>query len=199
MPPPDSRSPGRRRRADKLADQFAQLAEAGAGDLSIPGWPEGRLQNEVLSYADTLDARLQTQHPGVPGMRVKAHHEVDSRRSRRGLPDTLVAGPGGQLWAELKTVARHDQTTVEQREWIDTIRTGGGLAFLWTPADWESGAIQRELERIARPPSKPRRPPGPAAGPALARCGCPIDDQGRIPDHTCTTWGTPPPPAKLAA
>jgi len=145
-------------------------------------WPEGKLQREIISYCDDLDARLLLLFPGVPGMRLKVHHEVDSKKSRRGLPDLIIAGPGGLLIVELKRQDKAAQATVEQNEWLDTLAASGHAAYLWRPEDWVSGKIQREIQRIARPL---RTPPAPiSAAPEVYGCGC-----VKGAPHTCGVWG----------
>ena len=136
------------------ADRLARLAGTAAGPL---GWVEGRLLREIVQYirgtdkVDGLDQRLQRQYPGVPGMRMLCHHETDSRRTAAGWPDLFIAGPGGQIVVELKTVARRNRVSAEQSLWLDVLALNGAAAYLWTPADWVAGAIQNELQRLARP------------------------------------------------
>jgi hypothetical protein len=176
-----------RRRAALLADLEGPAPTVFVSPIK---WPEGKLQLEIVTYirgnpkrtVDGLDQRLQRLYPGVPGMRMLCHHETDSRKTRAGWPDLFIAGPGGQAVAELKTEARRDQATPEQELWLEVLTYGGAAAYLWTPRDWLEGAIQRELERLARPLARPAsaRPPAPPTWP----CGCLI---GR--PHTCETWG----------
>lgn len=154
--------------------------QAAAG---LTGWPEGRLQREIIQYCDTVDRRLQLLYPGVPGMRLKVHHEVDSRKSRRGLPDLIIAGPGGVVFVEVKRQDRAAQATVEQNEWLDTLSASGQAAYLGRPEDWVSGKIQRDIQRISRPLRTP--PPPTAAAPETYGCGC----VKGLP-HSCGVWGS---------
>lgn len=186
-----ARSVSEGHRRTKLAEDLAAPLPLGAAVDDYTEWPEGRLQTEILSLCTELDGRLQRQHRGVPGMRLKAHHETDSRLSRPGLPDLLIAGPGGQIWAELKRQAKRAKASVEQQVWLDTLLAGGAAAFLWRPEDWMSGAIQNELYRIARPIRRPARVPA-TPPPARPRaCGCPATV--RPSEHTCEVWGPPTP------
>jgi hypothetical protein len=181
-------TPGRRggaRRVGVAADPAAVLesrivaADRQYGPL---GWTETQFQRAITDYVDELDAGLQLQYPGVPGMRMLWHHETDSRKTRAGWLDLFIAGPSGQLVPELKTEARRTRVTPEQRLWLDVLAYGGAAAFVWTPADWVAGAIQNELRRLARP----RRTPAPVRVPAPEShgCGCPKGQR-----HVCETWG----------
>ena len=97
---------------------------------------EPRLRAEVLSLAEQLG--------------VLAHYCRDSRRcdGPRGLPDLLLAGPGGLALAELKAGGALEPA---QAAWRNILRAAGVTWHLWTPASWYAGAIRRELERLARP------------------------------------------------
>lgn len=85
------------------------------------------------------------------------HYCTDSRRCRghRGLPDLLIAGPNGLVFAELKT--EYDDTTAEQDLWGWTLTrawTSMGLAghpsgwIVWRESDLADGSIRRALEEI---------------------------------------------------
>ena len=58
----------------------------------------------------------------------------------RGFVDLVIAKPGHVLFAELKTSV--GLTTDAQRKWLTALSP---FAYLWTPADWESGSILRKL------------------------------------------------------
>ncbi len=77
------------------------------------------------------------------------YHTHDSRRSQPGYPDLTIAGPGGQVFAELKN-AKH-QATPEQERWLTMLRRGGAEAYLWRPEHLRSGVIAETLARLARP------------------------------------------------
>lgn len=71
-------------------------------------------------------------------------HDHDSRRNTRGLPDLILVHPrtGRLVFAELKTAA--GRVRPEQKAWLAAL----GIrheAYLWRPADWFSGEIQRVL------------------------------------------------------
>jgi hypothetical protein len=210
-----ARSAGGKRQqtaAERRAIIAAALADPlplGAELVDYDAWLEARLQDEILSLGTALDGELQRLHPGVPGMRLKVHHETDSRKTERGYLDITAAGPCGQLWAELKRQATKARPTAEQTEWLDTLSLGGGAVFLWRPYDWRDGTIQREMYRIAGLEMPERRGAVPTfagglelpaergrvtmfddEGRRVAPCRCLIVDD-RIPVHTCKTWGPP--------
>lgn len=68
-------------------------------------------------------------------LRLKWHHETDSRRSKSGFPDLVIAGPGGVAFAEVKT--EKGRVTKGQSEWIEMLTLAGVPAYVWRPSDWE--------------------------------------------------------------
>jgi hypothetical protein len=80
-------------------------------------------------------------------LHLKWHHETDSRRSKKGFPDLLIAGPGGVLFVELKSAK--GKTTAEQEEWLDKLDQAGATVYVWRPADFEDAALI--LKQLARP------------------------------------------------
>lgn len=78
-------------------------------------------------------------------LRIAWHHETDSRRSKAGFPDLVMAGPGGVLFAELKT--DRGRVSPEQNEWLNRLTAAGATAVVWRPRDWD--AIVPILHRIA--------------------------------------------------
>lgn len=79
-------------------------------------------------------------------LRLKAHHETDSRKTRKGWPDLAIAGPCGFVVAELKKGPKH-KPTAEQAEWLAALHNAGVRTFLWRPDDWPE--INRVLHGIA--------------------------------------------------
>jgi hypothetical protein len=77
------------------------------------------------------------------------HHCPDSRRcqGRRGLPDLIIAGPRGVLFAELKD--NGGETSANQDRWLLTLHGGSVPYAVWRPADWESGLIEAMLRELA--------------------------------------------------
>ena len=64
---------------------------------------------------------------------LKWHHETDSRRSKEGFPDLVIAGPEGVAFAELKS--EKGRATAAQTEWIAALCPHVYAAF-WRPSDW---------------------------------------------------------------
>lgn len=63
------------------------------------------------------------------------HHETDSRRSNAGFPDLVIAGPGGVLFAELKS--EKGRITSHQNFWLYRLREAGSMAVIWRPSHWD--------------------------------------------------------------
>jgi hypothetical protein len=80
---------------------------------------------------------------------LKWYHPFDSRHSVSGWPDVVIVGPGGVVYAELKT--QRGRVSSAQREWITALEHAGQAAFVWRPEDFLSGAIAIELAAIAKP------------------------------------------------
>lgn len=80
------------------------------------------------------------------------HHEVDSRRSKSGLPDLVIiggqreGGPVAVLWRELKVPP--DRLTRDQDAFAGDLVASGSDWAVWTPADWRSGLIRQQLKEI---------------------------------------------------
>lgn len=68
------------------------------------------------------------------------------RGSWKGFPDLLLLGPRGLLFAEIKTGGALEPA---QRAWRDRLTSAGAQWRLWQPADFLTGKIRAELERIA--------------------------------------------------
>jgi hypothetical protein len=77
-------------------------------------------------------------------LRLKWHHETDSRRSKAGFPDLVIVGEV-VLFVELKT--ERGKVTFEQNEWIDALRAAGCYARVWRPSDWPQ--IEATLKWLA--------------------------------------------------
>ena len=80
------------------------------------------------------------------------HHCPDSRRctGQKGFPDLVIAGPGGILFAELKS--EDGETSADQDLWGWTLSRGlGRLAHtILRPGDLRNGRIARELNRLRK-------------------------------------------------
>lgn len=66
--------------------------------------------------------------------RLNWYHTHDSRRSPSGFPDLVIVGPGGCIFAELKS--EKGKVTPTQQTWIDSLNNAGQRAEVWRPSDW---------------------------------------------------------------
>jgi hypothetical protein len=66
-----------------------------------------------------------------------------------GLPDLVIAGPGGLVFAELKSAA--GELSAGQQAWQWALHTASSRTpfRLWRPADWADGRIQSELALLS--------------------------------------------------
>jgi len=76
------------------------------------------------------------------------HHCPDARRCAgpRGLPDLLIAGPGGLLLAELKSET--GDTSAAQDAWAWTLTRARQQYELWRPEHWRDGTIEKVLSGL---------------------------------------------------
>ena len=99
---------------------------------------------------------LQEVHALCGEFGLLVHHCRDSRAcdGNKGLPDLIIAGPGGVIFAELKS--EDGERSADQDLWAWTLTRacdGGSVRMdyqLWRPTDLTSGLIRAELERIAK-------------------------------------------------
>ena len=84
--------------------------------------------------------------------RLRVFHSGDSRRDTgTGFPDLVIVGPGGVVFAELKTAT--GRPTRAQLDWLDALRATGIDAYLWRPTDLPR--IRAVLAALARPVRRP--------------------------------------------
>jgi hypothetical protein len=76
-------------------------------------------------------------------------HDYDPKRNRPGFPDLVIAGPGGHLFAELKT--EYGDLSPDQVTWKYVLLGGGATWRLWRPSDWTSNRITNELRSLTQP------------------------------------------------
>lgn len=91
---------------------------------------EAQWQKRVTDYCDWL--------------RLRWHHEVDSRRSKSGFPDLVIVGTS-VLFVELK--ADKGRTSTEQEGWIADLTRAGAEVHIWRPGDWSY--VQKRLREVA--------------------------------------------------
>jgi hypothetical protein len=71
------------------------------------------------------------------------YHTWMSIRSAKGFPDCVLVRGERLLFAELKAV--RGKVSAEQQAWLDDLDAVGAEAYLWRPAHWLSGEIERVL------------------------------------------------------
>ena len=118
-----------------------RAGRAGVVEVVAAAMDEGTLQSHVAG----LVAMLAVQH------RVKVHHfhAVDSRRSTPGWPDSVIVGPHGALFRELKT--QKEQPRPAQQVILDQLAAAGLDVGVWRPEDWLTHRVHREILAVAWP------------------------------------------------
>lgn len=101
-----------------------------------PHMPEGPFQEKITDLCGWL--------------RLRWHHETDSRRSKAGFPDLVIVGRYGTVFAELKSTS--GKISAEQQAWHDDLVRSGAEAYIWRPEDWDE--VQSVLKRLADGPSE---------------------------------------------
>jgi len=78
-------------------------------------------------------------------LRLKAFHIYDSRKSAgAGFPDLVISGPGGTIFAELKS--EKGKVSLSQDEWLNILTLSGQVAVVWRPSDMPE--IRRTLNAL---------------------------------------------------
>jgi hypothetical protein len=91
--------------------------------------PEAKFQKTVTALLDLYHWRW--------------HHEVDSRKSKRGLPDLIAVRRPRLIFAELKSA--RGVLTQDQVEWIKQLTDVQGIeVYYWKPSDMD------EIEMVLR-------------------------------------------------
>lgn len=99
---------------------------------------ERLLQDAVIDCARTLGWRVAHFRPALTKHGWRTPVQADGK----GYPDlTLVRER--IIFAELKR--QGEKPSVEQQQWLDALRAAGCEVYLWTPADWLEGAVERVL------------------------------------------------------
>lgn len=111
--------------------------------------PRHRGSNGPRLLGDELEAPLQAYVRRECRCRSLLHyHTYRSRRSEPGFPDSVIVGPRGVLFRELKSDAGRAEP--EQLVWLQRLREAGADAGIWTPQDRRSGRILNALNWLAR-------------------------------------------------
>jgi hypothetical protein len=76
-----------------------------------------------------------------------SYHSWSSIHSAAGFPDRVFVRPPRLVFVELKRLG--GKVSPEQRAWLMALETCPGIeVYLWTPADWMAGEVERVLGRI---------------------------------------------------
>lgn len=78
-----------------------------------------------------------------------AHHCRDSRlcQGAPGFPDTVIVGPGGVAFVEVKS--SEGLVSLDQAQWLNLLQRDGHQAGMVRPEHWHSGEIAAVLGRLA--------------------------------------------------
>jgi hypothetical protein len=100
-----------------------------------------KFQNQVIKLTHGRNLWAVQTNPAHFNHRVAAN---------QGFPDLMIVGPGGVIFRELKTLAGmgSDGLAPAQSIWRDRLKAAGQDWDIWTPADLDSGRIERELTAI---------------------------------------------------
>lgn len=97
---------------------------------TAPHMPERALQNLVRAVALALNWGF--------------YHTHDSRKSAPGFPDCVLVKGRRLIFAELKTAT--GKLSPPQVLWLAALKRVPGVeVYLWTPADWHDGTIEKVL------------------------------------------------------
>jgi hypothetical protein len=91
---------------------------------------EADWQKRITDYCDILKLRW--------------HHEVDSRKSKSGWPDLVIAGRR-VIFVELKK--EDGRLDPEQAAWLRSLHAAGAEAHCWRPSDWP--VVAKRLRALA--------------------------------------------------
>lgn len=105
---------------------------------------------------------IELQRGIVAVARVLGYHHVHFRAAKteegwrtpvsgdgKGFPDLILVRPGRLIFAELK--GSSGRVSPEQRAWGARLDAAGSEWYLWTPAEWLSGEIERLLRAAPAP------------------------------------------------
>lgn len=106
---------------------------------------EPQLQVSILDLAKHLHLLVHHCRPAI----MRSGKWATPIQGNAGFCDLVLAGPGGVVFAELKS--ENTQPTDAQMRWLGTLEAAGAEVYLWRPKDWESGEIQQVLARLAKP------------------------------------------------
>jgi hypothetical protein len=106
--------------------------------------PEAQLQRDVIELARRLDYRCA--HFGAAQVKPGVW-ATPVRGDARGFPDLVLVGRHAVLYVELKD--RHGRLSDAQTRWLERLAKAGQATYVWRPADWASGEVERVLKLLA--------------------------------------------------
>ena len=94
------------------------------------------------------EAKLQaTVHQLCKNLKLYHFHPYNMQRSEAGWPDSVIIGPGGILYRELKS--QFGRPTREQTDVGYRLTAVGADFAIWRPMDLLDGTIARQLAELA--------------------------------------------------
>lgn len=106
---------------------------------------EAELQTAVIDTARVLGYLVAHFRPAETKQGWRTPVQADGK----GFPDLVLTGRRRVIFAELKNEKRPLEP--EQRVWLEALAVAGAEVYLWRPADWSSGEIERTLRVVAAP------------------------------------------------
>jgi hypothetical protein len=106
--------------------------------------PEAQLQRDVIELARRLD--FKAVHFGAAQIR-KGTWVTPVRGDGAGWVDLVLVGRHAVLFVELKD--RHGRLSDAQTRWLERLARAGQATYVWRPADWDSGEVERVLKLLA--------------------------------------------------
>ena len=100
---------------------------------------EAELQSAVIDLAHLLKWRVAHFRPA---MNAKGQWRTAVAGDGAGFPD-LVLVRDRVIFAELKS--GNGRVSLDQRGWMDALRSAGCLAVIWKPGDWANGTVEAIL------------------------------------------------------
>lgn len=100
---------------------------------------EGELQGGVIDTARSLGYLVAHFRPAKTERGWRTPVEADGK----GFPDLVLTGRRRVLFVELKNATRPLEP--EQRVWLDALAVAGVECYVWRPADYSSGDVERIL------------------------------------------------------
>lgn len=100
---------------------------------------EAQLSDAVATVANGFGWRVAHFAPAHVGDKWRTPVRYDGK----GFPDLVLVGPGGILFAELKSA--NGRMSPDQRAWASDIGLAGGNHRLWRPSDWPQSVAELSL------------------------------------------------------